>query len=152
MAQHLLMGDLGALLVVLGLTGPLLQPLLAVRWLGWLRTLTHPLIALPLWVINLYVWHIPALYEAAQRKPLHALEHACFIGFGVLMWMPLVGPAAATGMVRDPGQARLPGRRALRRRRARQRLHVVERRVLPRYASGEAVAHLAAHRPGRRRA
>ena len=23
---------------------------------------------------------------------MHALQHACFIGFGVLMWMPLVGP------------------------------------------------------------
>ena len=23
---------------------------------------------------------------------VHALQHACFIGFGVLMWMPLVGP------------------------------------------------------------
>jgi putative membrane protein len=93
MAQHLVIGDIGALLVVLGLTGPLLQPLLAVRWLGWLRTLTHPLIAFPLWVINLYVWHIPGLYDAAQgASAVHALEHTCFIGFGVLMWMPLVGP------------------------------------------------------------
>jgi putative membrane protein len=93
MAQHLVIGDIAALLVVLGLTGPLLQPLLAIRWLGWLRTLTHPLIALPLWVVNLYVWHIPALYEAAQgANAAHALEHTCFIGFGVLMWMPLVGP------------------------------------------------------------
>jgi putative membrane protein len=93
MAQHLVIGDLGALLIVLGLTGPLLQPLLAVSWLGWLRTLTHPLIAFPLWLLNLYLWHIPALYEAAQGAgAVHALEHACFIGFGVLMWMPLVGP------------------------------------------------------------
>src|SRR5687767_10859458 len=36
MAQHLLMADLAALLIVLGLTGPLLQPLLANRWFGWL--------------------------------------------------------------------------------------------------------------------
>jgi putative membrane protein len=93
MAQHLVMGDIGALLIVLGLTGPVLQPLLAIRWLGWLRTLTHPLIALPLWIAGLYVWHLPSLYQAAlTSEPLHALQHACFIGFGVLMWMPLVGP------------------------------------------------------------
>jgi putative membrane protein len=93
MAQHLVIGDIGALLVVLGVTGPVLQPLLAVPWLGWLRTLTHPLIALPLWAVNLYVWHIPALYDAAQgASALHPVEHTCFIGFGVLMWMPLVGP------------------------------------------------------------
>ena len=93
MSQHLLMADLGALLLVIGLTGPMLQPLLAIRWLGWLRHLTHPLIAFPLWALNLYIWHVPGLYqEALSNEAVHALEHACFIGFGVLMWMPLVGP------------------------------------------------------------
>jgi putative membrane protein len=93
MTQHLLMGDIGALLIVLGLTGPLLQPLLANRWLGRLRYLAHPLVALPLWATSLALWHIPVLHQAAlANEPVHALEHACFIGFGVLMWMPLVGP------------------------------------------------------------
>jgi putative membrane protein len=93
MAQHLLIGDIAALLVVLGLTGPLLQPLLAIRAFDRLRILTHPLVALPLWVASLYLWHIPALYQGAlSSEPLHALQHACFVGFGVLMWMPLVGP------------------------------------------------------------
>jgi putative membrane protein len=93
MGQHLLMGDLGALLIVLGLTGLVLQPLLSHRRLAWLRHLAHPLVALPLWAIDLYVWHIPVLYQAAtEHSALHALQHSCFIGFGVLMWMPLVGP------------------------------------------------------------
>jgi cytochrome c oxidase assembly factor CtaG len=93
MAQHLLMADLGALLIVLGLTGPLLQPLLASRWLGWLRVFGHPLVALPLWTANLYVWHLPALYEGALgSEALHALQHACFVGFGIAMWMALLGP------------------------------------------------------------
>ena len=93
MGQHLLMGDLGPLLIVLGLTGPLLQPLLSSRGLGWMRHLGHPLVALPLWAADLYVWHIPVLYQAAtDHIAVHALQHSCFIGFGVLMWMPLVGP------------------------------------------------------------
>jgi len=93
MAQHLLIGDIAALLIVLGLTGPLLQPLLAVGWIDRLRVLAHPLVALPLWVASLYIWHIPALYQASlTSEPVHALQHACFIGFGVLMWMPLLGP------------------------------------------------------------
>jgi cytochrome c oxidase assembly factor CtaG len=93
MAQHLVLGDLAALLLVLGLTGPLLQPLLAIRWLGWLRTLAHPLVALPVWALSLYLWHVPALYEAAlTSEPLHALEHASFLGAGVMMWMALLGP------------------------------------------------------------
>jgi cytochrome c oxidase assembly factor CtaG len=93
MAQHLVMGDLAALLIVLGLTGPLLQPLLASRWLGWLRGLVHPAVALPLWIANLFAWHIPALYEGALTSaPVHALQHACFVGFGIAMWMALLGP------------------------------------------------------------
>jgi putative membrane protein len=93
MTEHLLIGDIGTLLLVLGLTGPLLAPLLRNRVLGPLRVLTNPLIALPLWALDLYVWHLPALHEAAVRhEALHALQHTCFIGFGVLMWMPLFGP------------------------------------------------------------
>jgi putative membrane protein len=93
LVQHLLIGDLGALLLVLGLTGPLLQPLLAIRAIDRLQALTHPLVALPLWIADLYVWHLPFLYQAAlAHSGVHALEHACFIGFGILMWMPLVGP------------------------------------------------------------
>ena len=93
MAQHLVLGDLAALLIVLGLTGPLLQPLLATRGLSWLRVLSHPAVALPLWLADLYLWHVPALYQAAlSSQAVHALEHVCFVGFGIAMWMALLGP------------------------------------------------------------
>src|SRR5918912_12814 len=59
MAQHLLIGDISGLLLVLGLTGPLLQPVLHLRWVDRLRPLTHPVPALSLWALNFYVWHIP---------------------------------------------------------------------------------------------
>ena len=80
MAQHLLIGDIAALLIVLGLTGPLLQPLLAIKAIDRLRVLTHPLVALPLWAASLYVWHIPALYQAgadqrARPRPPARLLH-----------------------------------------------------------------------------
>jgi putative membrane protein len=93
MVEHLLIGDLAAILLVLGLTGPLLQPILAIRPLDRLRALAHPAVALPLWAIDLYVWHIPALYqETLSSAPVHALEHMMFIFFGCLMWMPVLGP------------------------------------------------------------
>jgi cytochrome c oxidase assembly factor CtaG len=93
MVEHLLMGDLASLLIVLGLTGPLLAPVLRIGFFDRLRVLANPLVALPLWAINLYVWHVPFLYQAALRHPgVHALEHAMFIACGVNMWMCLFGP------------------------------------------------------------
>ncbi len=98
MAQHLALSDLAALLIVLGLTGPLLQPLLAIRWLGWLRALANPLVALPLWALSLYLWHLSVLYEGVlSSAPLHLLQHAAFLGLGIAMWMPLVGPLPKPG-------------------------------------------------------
>ncbi|MFL5819779.1 MAG: cytochrome c oxidase assembly protein [Solirubrobacteraceae bacterium] len=93
MVQHLLLADVGALLLVLGLSGPMLAPLLSLPVLGRLRALAHPLVALPLWAVDLYLWHLPALYQAALRhSTVHALEHAMFLAFGVNMWMALLGP------------------------------------------------------------
>jgi putative membrane protein len=93
MIEHLLLGDIAALLIVLGLTGPLLAPILRVRLFDRLRALSHPAIAFPLWALDLYVWHLPVLYQAALRHTeVHVLEHAMFLGFGVNMWMCLFGP------------------------------------------------------------
>ena len=98
MVQHLLVGDLAALALVAGLTGPLLRPVLAVPAIARLRVLAHPLVALPLWAVNLYVWHLPAAYDAALRSgAVHALEHVLFFGCGLLMWAAVLevlpGPA-----------------------------------------------------------
>lgn len=93
MIEHLLLGDIAALLIVLGLTAPLIAPILRLPVIGRLRILANPLIAFPLWAIDLYVWHLPALYQAAlEHSGIHALEHAMFLGFGINMWMCLVGP------------------------------------------------------------
>jgi putative membrane protein len=93
MTEHLLIGDFGTLLLVLGLTGPVLAPALRIRWLSPLRVLGHPGVALPLWALDLYLWHLPALHQSAVRHAdVHALQHMLFIACGVAMWMPLFGP------------------------------------------------------------
>jgi putative membrane protein len=93
MIEHLLLGDIAALLIVLGLTGPLIAPLLRIGFFDRLRILAHPLIAFPLWALDLYIWHLPIFYEAALRDGgVHALEHAMFLDFGINMWMCLFGP------------------------------------------------------------
>lgn len=93
MAQHLVIADLAALLFCLGLTGPVLQPILAIRWLGWLRAFGNPLVAFPAWALSLYVWHLAALYEGVLSSSLlHLAQHGAFFGLGLAMWMPLAGP------------------------------------------------------------
>lgn len=93
MAQHLLIGDVAPLLVVLGLDGPLLRPLLALRPVRRLRVLAHPLAAFPLWAVNLCVWHLTPLYDAAlDHDAVHALQHTLFFACGLLVWAALIEP------------------------------------------------------------
>jgi putative membrane protein len=93
MVEHLAIADLGALLIVVGLTGPVLAPILRIGLFDRLRVLAHPLVALPLWAIDLVAWHLPVLHNAAlHHDGVHALQHLCFIFFGANVWMCLFGP------------------------------------------------------------
>jgi putative membrane protein len=93
MAQHIIIGEICSLFIVLGLTGSMLQPLLRMRFTRPLRVMSNPLIALALWAIDLYTWHLPFFYQLAIRHDLvHAAEHACLLWFGMLLWLALLGP------------------------------------------------------------
>jgi putative membrane protein len=56
------------------------------------RVLTHPLVALPLWLATYFVWHVPPIYDAALERSgwLLDLEHLTYFVAGVLMWWPVV--------------------------------------------------------------
>ncbi|HUH15660.1 MAG TPA: cytochrome c oxidase assembly protein [Gaiellaceae bacterium] len=91
MLQHVVIGDLAPLCLLAGLSGPMLRPLLALRPVERLRVLANPAVALPVWAVNLYVWHVPFLYEAAVRhSAVHALEHVCFFTAGLIVWLPVL--------------------------------------------------------------
>ncbi|MBK5231998.1 MAG: cytochrome c oxidase assembly protein [Thermoleophilia bacterium] len=93
MIEHLVIGDIASLFLVLGLTRSILQPILAIPFFNRLQVLANPFIAFPLWAINLFFWHIPVMYDAAYGGAvLHGLEHGLFLSFGMLMWMPVFGP------------------------------------------------------------
>ena len=67
--------------------------MLARRPFSWLRVLGNPLVALPIWALNLYLWHLSALYQGVlDSSLLHLAQHAGFFTFGLAMWLPLVGP------------------------------------------------------------
>ncbi len=82
MAQHLAIGDLAPIAVVLALRGKVSRRV-------------SPLVTWPLWLANLVVWHVPVVYEAALRHDgLHALQHAALFAGGILLWTPVLGLAA----------------------------------------------------------
>jgi cytochrome c oxidase assembly factor CtaG len=104
MLQHVLLGDLAPALLVVALRGPLLFFLVPAPVLGpvarsprvraVLAALMRPQVAFGLWALNLAVWHVPAIYDAAlTRLWLHDLEHTCWLLAGVLVWTLLVDPA-----------------------------------------------------------
>lgn len=93
MGQHLLIGDIAALLLVLGMSGPMMQPILHIRVIDRLRFLANPIPAISVWAFNFYFWHLPFMYKAAYENDfIHAIQHFTFLIFGAVMWMPLFGP------------------------------------------------------------
>jgi putative membrane protein len=104
MAQHLLIGDLAPLLIVLGLRGPisffLLPPSVLRALVHKLRlrplaaALLRPAVSFGIWAASLAVWHVPQAYDAALAHPaLHAVEHATLFLGGLLLWTQIVDPA-----------------------------------------------------------
>src|SRR4051794_28582621 len=103
MAQHLLIADLAAPLLLAGARNPVLMFLLPRdilvplahrrRLRSAFRFIRQPLVAIPIYVVVLYGWHFTALFESAVRHPLvHALQHASFIGIGLLVWWSVLEP------------------------------------------------------------
>lgn len=83
--QNVVLAEWAPLLVVLGIPAALAA---AAGTNAIVRALTHPLVALPLWLGTYAFWHIPAVYDAALRNPhslLH-LEHAAYFLTGIAMW------------------------------------------------------------------
>jgi putative membrane protein len=97
--QNVVLAEWAPALAVLGLAPSLARELERLRVV---RVVTHPLVALPAWLLSSYAWHLPALYDTAlehQDSVLH-LEHTSFFATGVLLWWPVVH-----GRLSDGGKA-----------------------------------------------
>jgi cytochrome c oxidase assembly factor CtaG len=102
MAQHLLIADLAAPLLLAGARNPVLgfylpRPALVTLARSplrrWFDVLKRPLVAVPVYVLVLYGWHFSVFFEAAVRYPLvHALQHMSFVAIGVLVWWSALEP------------------------------------------------------------
>jgi putative membrane protein len=100
MIQHELMMLVGAPLLILGrplqrclvgLSDPLRAPVAHIlqrpAMSGTWAVLTTPLVAWALHGLAIWVWHMPALYDAAVgNEGIHTLQHAMFVGTSALFW------------------------------------------------------------------
>jgi putative membrane protein len=103
MVEHILLADLGAPLLLAGVRNPVLAfflprdvlvPLARSRRLrSAFRTLRMPLVALAVYTVVLYGWHLSFSFQGAVRHDLvHAAQHASFIFAGVLVWWSALEP------------------------------------------------------------
>lgn len=101
MIQHLLLTLVAPPLLVIGLPTLALVGMIPMRWrrgMGrwWHRNhrlqrlwqlLNEPVTVWSLFALALWLWHIPALYQAALVSPAaHLIEHGSFFGTGLLFW------------------------------------------------------------------
>jgi len=107
MVQHVLLMMVVPPLILAACPGiPLLRGLPATVRRDWLgpflasgtvracfHRLTHPIVALSLFIVATWSWHLPALYELALRSGVwHEVEHAVFLSVSLLFWWPVVQP------------------------------------------------------------
>lgn len=110
MGQHLLIADLAAPLLLVGarspvyaflLPRPALVPLARNRPLrAAFRFLRQPVVAIPVWIVVLYSWHIGFMFEGALANDfVHVLQHQSFVAGSLLVWWSVI----------EPHRRRLPG-------------------------------------------
>jgi len=104
MVQHLLLMVIAPPLVwlgapvapmLLGLPRPVRRGVASVLAAPAVRRLTHaladPRVAWIAFVVVLWAWHAPALYDRALRSDgWHHVQHACFLATGLLFWRPVI--------------------------------------------------------------
>jgi cytochrome c oxidase assembly factor CtaG len=118
MVQHVLLMTVAAPLLVLGspwlvlfwgLSAPTRRALGRCwyrlgRWRSvWLLTWS-PLAVWSLHMLVTWLWHAPALYEAALRRAwVHDLQHLCFLAAGCLYWRLLLDPLSRLRLIPAAG-------------------------------------------------
>jgi putative membrane protein len=106
MVQHLLLTMLMPPLMLYGVPGWMLRPMLRNRVLQAIaKRITRPIACYLIFNIVIAGWHIPAMYNAAMEShDIHILEHLMFMAAAVLMWWPLASQLPELPRLAYPGQ------------------------------------------------
>jgi cytochrome c oxidase assembly factor CtaG len=94
MLQHVVLTTIGPPLVLLGLPPGIMSK---VSWPSVLdspiRLVLNPVVPALLFIVNMWVWHVPTLYESAlYHMHLHEVMHMAFLATGMLYWLPVIQP------------------------------------------------------------
>ncbi len=94
MLQHLLLILVVPPLLLTGTPAGLLQKTLHWPLIAWLeKLLRQPLTAWLLGTGTLWVWHVPAFYNAAlANERVHVVQHLCFLVTAAIFWWPVLSP------------------------------------------------------------
>ena len=106
MVQHLLLTMLMPPLMILGVPGWMLRPLLRNRVISRVaRRVTKPITCFVIFNLVIAVWHLPIFYNAAMdNHNIHILEHLMFMAAAVLMWWPITSQLPELPRLSYPGQ------------------------------------------------
>jgi putative membrane protein len=106
MVQHLLLTLAMPPLLLAGVPGWMLRPLLTNRFIApSARFFTRAPIAFVVFNLVIAVWHLPPFYNAAMANHnIHIVEHLMFMVAAVLMWWPLLSQLPEFPRLAYPGQ------------------------------------------------
>lgn len=106
MVQHLLLTMLMPPLLIAGVPGWMIRPLLAQRGVRAVaRAVTRPIACFAIFNLVIAMWHLPVFYNAAMdNHSIHILEHLMFMAAAVLMWWPLTSQLPELPRLSYPGQ------------------------------------------------
>jgi len=94
MVQHMLLAFAMPPLLLHGVPGWMIRPLLREPWVRGLgRRLTRPSGSFACFNVVLVAWHLPPLYNLAmEQHPVHIVEHLMIMAASVILWWPLLSP------------------------------------------------------------
>ncbi|MEO8194550.1 MAG: cytochrome c oxidase assembly protein [Gemmatimonadales bacterium] len=106
MVQHLLLTMLMPPLLITGVPGWMIRPLLRNRVIGAIaRRVTKPITCFVIFNLVIAIWHLPLFYNAAmENHDIHIVEHLMFMSAAVLMWWPLTSQLPELPRLAYPGQ------------------------------------------------
>jgi putative membrane protein len=92
MAQHGVLAGIAPPLLMLGRPGVAFAWVFRWKWIGRVtHALAAPMRATVLLGITMWVWHAPALFNAAvSYEWVHALQHICFLVPALLFWQAVL--------------------------------------------------------------